>query len=68
MKMELINCTECGNEVSEKAKVCPHCGINHPRLKNHRLYYKTIYIGAGFIAFLLLILLGEGLEYFLSFF
>ncbi|GGX53178.1 zinc ribbon domain-containing protein [Undibacterium squillarum] len=28
--MALKNCRECGEEVSDKAKVCPHCGINHP--------------------------------------
>ena len=24
--MALINCPECGKEISEKAKSCPHCG------------------------------------------
>ena len=24
--MALINCEECGNSISDKAKVCPHCG------------------------------------------
>lgn len=24
--MALINCTECGREVSDKATSCPHCG------------------------------------------
>lgn len=24
--MSLINCPECGNEVSDKATACPHCG------------------------------------------
>ncbi len=24
--MSLIKCTECGNEVSDKAANCPHCG------------------------------------------
>ena len=24
--MALIKCTECGNEISEKAEQCPHCG------------------------------------------
>lgn len=26
--MALINCPECGNEVSDKADVCPKCGFN----------------------------------------
>jgi len=25
--MALINCPECGNKVSDKAIVCPHCGV-----------------------------------------
>ena len=25
--MALINCPECGNQVSDKAKFCPHCGF-----------------------------------------
>ena len=25
--MALIKCLECGNEVSDKAPICPHCGI-----------------------------------------
>ena len=25
--MALIKCNECGKEISDKAKVCPHCGI-----------------------------------------
>lgn len=26
--MALISCPECGNQVSDKAATCPHCGIN----------------------------------------
>lgn len=25
--MAIINCPECGHEVSDRAKICPHCGI-----------------------------------------
>ena len=25
--MALINCVECGKEISDKAKACPHCGM-----------------------------------------
>ena len=25
--MALINCPECGHQVSDQAKTCPHCGI-----------------------------------------
>lgn len=25
--MALINCTECGNQISDMASKCPHCGV-----------------------------------------
>ncbi len=25
--MALINCNECGKEISDRAKACPHCGM-----------------------------------------
>jgi hypothetical protein len=28
--MALKPCRECGTEVSEDAKVCPHCGVQWP--------------------------------------
>jgi len=28
--MSLVCCFECGKEVSETAKVCPHCGVKKP--------------------------------------
>lgn len=31
--MALTTCKECKKEVSEKAKKCPHCGINKPYIK-----------------------------------
>lgn len=33
--MELVECTACGSEVSEKAKECPDCGhpVNEPDLQ-----------------------------------
>ena len=27
--MALIKCSECGKEISDKAKVCPHCGFEN---------------------------------------
>ncbi len=29
--MALINCTECKNQISEKAALCPHCGAKVPK-------------------------------------
>ncbi len=28
--MAIVNCYECGNNVSTKASVCPHCGCPRP--------------------------------------
>ncbi len=32
--MSLIKCPECNKEISDKAKVCPHCGYEQP-VKKH---------------------------------
>lgn len=29
--MALINCPECNNQISNKAKICPHCGYELPK-------------------------------------
>lgn len=29
--MPLIKCTECGKEISNKAKTCPHCGAKNKK-------------------------------------
>jgi hypothetical protein len=36
--MALIKCTECNNEVSDKASTCPKCGapIKHSKIDEHR--------------------------------
>lgn len=31
--MALVNCKECGKEVSKSASVCPNCGIKNPGVK-----------------------------------
>jgi len=28
--MSLINCPECGEEISSKSEACPSCGLNYP--------------------------------------
>ena len=35
--MALIKCPECGKQISNKAEVCPHCGIN---LKEKKILHK----------------------------
>lgn len=32
--MALEPCHECGSEISERAKTCPHCGIKSPFKSN----------------------------------
>ena len=32
--MALIKCTECGKEISDKATVCPNCGLPIPQINN----------------------------------
>lgn len=32
--MAMMNCPECGREVSDKAKSCPNCGTPIKKLKN----------------------------------
>lgn len=34
--MALVNCTECGGEISTAAPACPHCGKVRRRYKNSR--------------------------------
>jgi len=31
--MALINCLECGNKISDSAKICPHCGVPKKKIK-----------------------------------
>ncbi len=31
--MGMVKCRECGQEVSDQAETCPHCGIKHPKKK-----------------------------------
>ena len=34
--MALVNCPECGKEVSDTAKVCVHCGFKIPKIKTEK--------------------------------
>lgn len=55
--MSLINCEECGKEVSSKAVRCPNCGapVNDPVLKWYQKNSKgNIALMLGCIAFLLI--------------
>lgn len=50
--MSLINCSECGKEVSDKAKACPNCGYPVSKIKENDFPTYTI------IAVLLMIIWG----------
>ena len=39
--MAIIKCPECGNDISDKAATCPHCGVN-VQAELHRINYKRI--------------------------
>lgn len=30
--MALVNCPECKNEISDKSKICPHCGFKRKKI------------------------------------
>ena len=64
--MALINCSECGKEVSEKAATCPNCGApiasDHEVLLDPKSHVRVTRTGAkweaiGFILILLGIIL-----------
>ena len=40
--MALINCPECGKEISDQAKTCPNCGIRIKRKKTEEEKKKTL--------------------------
>ena len=52
--MALIVCKECGQEMSENAKVCPHCG--NPNNKDNKK--KEYFILGICIALIILIIIG----------
>lgn len=66
--MALINCPECGKEVSDKAKTCIHCGypINVSKIKtNDEIIEQTKQKKKiSLIVFIILIILGIGIGIF----
>lgn len=50
--MALIKCPECGKEISNEAKACPHCGKPMPKTKSKPLYkYGLFWIIMGLLLF-----------------
>ena len=60
--MALINCPECGKEVSDKATSCPKCGApteyGKKETKKERIKKKGNVQGAGCLIMILALILG----------
>lgn len=52
--MALINCPECGKEISSEATACPNCGKPIPRRKG-KPFYKT---GSFWAIIIMVIIIG----------
>lgn len=50
--MALIQCEECSKEISDKAKVCPHCGVNLSKSEGFAFKYRW-FIYVAVILFLI---------------
>jgi hypothetical protein len=47
----LVNCKECGKEVAQLAKACPHCGIADPGVKPQETLIAALVVAALIGAF-----------------
>lgn len=52
--MSLLNCAECGREISSSARACPQCGAKRPRSKQ----WVWLTIGAVIFVFVIAALSG----------
>ena len=59
--MALIQCVECGNDVSTDAVVCPNCGTpvkpQQTTQKGEGLFLRSISTGYGIILFIIVVLI-----------
>ena len=46
--MALIQCPECGQQISDKAKVCIHCGFELPKMETNKELEKTEAVKTSF--------------------
>ncbi|WP_443701571.1 zinc ribbon domain-containing protein [Prevotella sp.] len=53
--MAIIQCPECGQQMSGNAKACPHCGYQYKKEKQ-KLHRKQIYKSKPFISFVLILI------------
>ena len=52
--MAMIVCTECGKEISDKAKICPHCGYPMTHFNQNDNVKKKSYLKRGILAWFLI--------------
>ena len=55
--MAMINCPDCGTEVSKNAEACPKCGRKHPKLNKMNLFAKEHPILSIILSFLFVYLI-----------
>jgi hypothetical protein len=55
--MSLIQCAECGKEISTEAKECPHCGAPNTYVSKEKQYgsYIFVFLGLMFVAILVVL-------------
>lgn len=58
--MAMIKCRECGGEVAESAKVCPHCRAPDPNPASNFITLATGAAILGFIAYVIWQTYGPG--------
>lgn len=60
--MALIKCNECGKEISDGAKICPHCGSQTEKYKKEKAKkVKVITIGAIILISIIGVTIGFGI-------
>lgn len=64
--MALIKCPECNHEVSDQAKLCPHCGYKLPRMKQKKTFLKKKKAVIIFSIVISTLIIAWGLYFFLS--
>ena len=52
--MAITECKECGKEVSKRAKVCPHCGVDRPEHRQSTLVNVTALVIVGGFAWMVI--------------
>ena len=61
--MAIINCKECGQEVSDKAENCPKCGNPISKTPNEGCFLQTLNVGCMFIVGIVLLIVLSSIVY-----